>query len=427
MADIAPFKGILYSLEKIKDPSRIVAPPYDVISKEEQDQLYNSSPYNIIRILLGKDFAGDDEKENKYIRAARSLKEWQEKNILERDKDDCIYVYEQEFTIDGQTRKRLGFIALLKLEEFNTRTSSVYPHEHTLDAPKRDRTSLISSIEANLGPIFTLFADEDKSIDAILAQETRSQAIIDLVDSQGTRNKLWRISDKGKVQGITSLMKKEKIFIADGHHRYEVGLAFSKTKKDPRYGYILSYFTDLYADGIVVLPVHRLIAGVDDGAIAGLQEGLKKDFSIQAIVSRKEAKEFLSRGASSEKRFVMYTKGEFTGLILWNAIGAKPLWSKFRGAKRRGNLLDVTVLHDLIVGPLKKKVRTQGGEILIDFTKDLDYAVGEVDAGRTSLLIMLNPTKITEIRDVAFSGKRMPQKSTYFYPKVLTGLVMNVF
>lgn len=412
MADIAPFKGILYNLEKIKDPSRIVAPPYDVISKEEQDELYNSSPYNIIRILLGKDLAGDDEKENKYIRAARSLKEWQEKNILERDKDDCIYVYEQEFTVDGQTKKRLGFIALLKLEDFDARTSSVYPHEYTLDAPKRDRTSLIGSIEANLGPIFTLFADEDKSIDAILAQETRSQAIIDLVDSQGMRNKLWRISDKGKAQGITSLMKKEKIFIADGHHRYEVGLAFSKTKKDPRYGYILSYFTDLYADGIVILPVHRLIAGVDDGAIAELQEGLKKDFSIRAIASRGEAKEFLSRGASSEKRFVMYAKGEFTGLTL-----------------RDSDLLDVIVLHDLIVEPLRKKVRTttQGREILIDFTKDSDYAVGEVDAGRTSLLIMLNPTKITEIRDVAFSGKRMPQKSTYFYPKVLTGLVMNVF
>jgi len=158
------------------------------------------------------------------------------------------------------------------------------------------------------------------------------------------------------------------------------------------------------------LPVHRLIAGVDDGAIAELQEGLKKDFSIQAIASRKEAKEFLSRGASSEKRFVMYAKGEFTGLTL-----------------KDSNLLDVTVLHDLIVEPLKKKVGTQGAEILIDFTKDLDYAVGEVDAGRFSLLILLNPTKITEIRDVAFSGKRMPQKSTYFYPKVLTGLVINVF
>lgn len=410
MADIIPFKGTLYNLEKITDPSKVVAPPYDVISKEEQDLLYNSNPYNIIHILLGKDFSGDNEKENKYIRAARMLKEWQKKNILEKDKDDCIYVYEQEFDIDGRIKKRLGFLALLKLEEFDTKTSNVYPHEYTLDAPKRDRTSLISSIEANLGPVFALFADEDKTIDAILAEETKSQPIIDIVDYQGIRNKLWRISDKGKTGKIVSLMKKEKIFIADGHHRYEVGLAFSKTKKDPKFGHILTYFTDLYADGIVVLPTHRLIAGVDDGTAKGMQDEFKKDFSVQRIDSKKEAEKFLSSAAPSEKRFVIYAKGSFTGLAL-----------------KDSDLLDVALLHDLVVEPLKKRVEIKGGKISIDFTKDLDYAVKEVNAGRFSFSIMLNSTKITEIRDVAFSGKRMPQKSTYFYPKVLTGLVINTF
>ncbi|MBU4312013.1 MAG: DUF1015 domain-containing protein [Candidatus Omnitrophica bacterium] len=407
MADIIPFKGTLYNLEKISDPSKVVAPPYDVISKEEQDQLYNSNPYNIIRILLGKDLPGDDEKENKYTRAARTLKEWQEKEVLKKDKNDSIYVYEQEFSVDGQRKKRLGFLALLKLEEFDTGRGSVYPHEYTLDAPKRDRTSLLSSIEANLGPIFALFADEDKSIDKILAEVAKSQPIMDLRDPHGMRNKLWRVSDKEKTERITGLMKKEKIFIADGHHRYEVGLEFSKTKKDPKYGYILTYFTDLYADGIVVLPTHRLIGGLHNDVMAGLKEDLKKDFSVQKIASKNEIRKFLSGASPSEKRFAMYTKGEFTGLVL-----------------KDNDLLDVAILHDMVVEPLKKKAK---GNISIDFTKDIDYAVKEVDAGRFSLSIMLNATKITEIRDVAFAGKRMPQKSTYFYPKVLTGLVINVF
>ena len=402
MADIIPFKGTLYNPEKIKDISKATAPPYDVISPEEQKALYGSDPHNIIRILFGKDMPGDNAKENKYTRAAGSLKEWQTKGVLKKDKEDAIYVYLQEFSIEGQIKRRLGFISLLKLEDFDTKTSSVYPHENTLLAPKEDRTRLISSIEANLGPVFALFADEDRSIDKILADNTKSSPIIDIVDLHGIRNKLWRVSDKAVTREIVRLIKDKKLFIADGHHRYEVGLAFSKTKKDPKYGYILTYFTDLYADGIVVLPVYRLISGLDKDALTGLMEGLRKVFSVEKIDSREKIKEFLQAAGKNEKRFVMYDGKGFTGLKLV-----------------KKDSLDVTVLHDLVIAPLRK--------ISIDFTKDMDYAIDEVNKGQYSVSVMLNPTRITEIRDMAFAGKRMPQKSTYFYPKVLTGLVINIF
>ena len=402
MADIIPFKGTLYNPEKIKDISKATAPPYDVISPEEQKTLYGSDPHNIIRILFGKDMPGDNAKENKYTRAAGSLKEWQTKGVLKKDKEDAIYVYLQEFSIEGQIKRRLGFISLLKLEDFDTKTSSVYPHENTLLAPKEDRTRLISSIEANLGPVFALFADEDRSIDKILADNTKSSPIIDIVDLHGIRNKLWRVSDKAVTREIVRLIKDKKLFIADGHHRYEVGLAFSKTKKDPKYGYILTYFTDLYADGIVVLPVYRLISGLDKDALTGLMEGLRKVFSVEKIDSREKIKEFLQAAGKNEKRFVMYDGKGFTGLKLV-----------------KKDSLDVTVLHDLVIAPLRK--------ISIDFTKDMDYAIDEVNKGQYSVSVMLNPTRITEIRDMAFAGKRMPQKSTYFYPKVLTGLVINIF
>jgi uncharacterized protein (DUF1015 family) len=401
---------VLYNPKKIKDISRVTAPPYDVISPEEQDVLHDSSSYNIIHVLFGKDLPGDNEKENKYTRAAGYMKEWQEKEIIKKDDEESIYVYLQEFSVEGKKKSRLGFMALLKLEEFDTKVSSVYPHENTLTAPKEDRARLISSIEANLGPVFALFADENRSIDNILAAESKKKPLIDIIDSHGLRNKLWRVSDKGTVAEIVRLIKDKKLFIADGHHRYEVGLAFSKTKKDPKYGYILTYFTDLYADGIVVLPVHRLIAGINQGLFPELTNELKKKFTLDEIGSKDKARQFLLKAGQDEKRFVIYDGKNYTGLK----------------RKDKGSL-DVTVLHDLVIAPLKKKIEDAGGKISIDFTKDLDYAINETDRGRYSVSVILNPTKITEIRDVSFSGKRMPQKSTYFYPKVLTGLVINIF
>lgn len=416
MADIIPFKGILYNDKKIKDLSKVLAPPYDVISPKEQEELYNLHPYNIIRILLGKDFAGDNEKNNKYIRAASFMNDWQKKGILEKDHRPGIYINLQEFNIDGQVKERLGFIALLKLENFDTKESSVYPHENTLTAPKLDRLELIRAIEANLGPIFAIYGDDNSSIDRVLKRAIKkTKPIIDVVDSHGIRNKLWRLSDKDEAIRIVNLMKDRKIFIADGHHRYEVGLEFSKHNKDRKFGYILTYFTDLYGDGVVILPVHRLVAGLNNEMLMAMENDLKKSFILEEISSKDEAKDFLSAAKAREGRFVIYKQKNFTGLIL-----------------RNKRCLDVTLVKDLIIDPLMRRASLSHGiskdnEISVDFTKDFDYAINEVDKKRFSLAVLLNPVKITEIRDVAFSGRRMPEKSTYFYPKVLTGLVINVF
>jgi len=405
MADIIPFRGTRYNPERINDLSKVIAPPYDVISAKEQDQLYGLNPHNIIRILLGKDMPGDNERENKYSRAAGFLKDWQEKGILKKDEGPCIYVNLQEFSIDGAFKKRLGFIALLKLEEFDTKTSTVYPHENTLTAPKQDRTKLIHAIEANLGPIFAIFEDKDKSIGKILKKAIKPRPIINIIDNYGIRNKLWKICEAGAIEKLVDLIKSKKIFIADGHHRYEVGLEFSRFKKDPKYGYILTYFTDLRDEGLVVLPYHRLIGGLVGRGQACLSPTyLKKHFNIRPLKSKKETEAFLAKAKPTEARFVIYKKGKFTGLV-------------YKDKKD----LDVNIAKKFIIEPLQN--------IFIDFTKDLDYAVGAINDRplQYDMAILMNPVKITEIRDVAFLGSRMPQKSTYFYPKVLTGLVINVF
>ena len=409
MADIIPFRGTYYNPANIKDLSKAVAPPYDVISPEEQDMLYGSDPCNIVRILLGKDYPGDNDKENKYTRACRFLEDWQKKNILKKNEKESIYVYSQDFSIDGQKKKRTGFIALLKLEEFG-QGADIYPHENTLSAPKEDRARLIQAIEANLGPVFVLFGDEGQHVESILEESMKPQPLIDIMDYQGINNRLWHISDKDTVKAIVRLMKDKKLFIADGHHRYEVGLNFSKLKKDPRYGYILTYFTNLYADGIVILPVHRLISGVGNGPAAEVLKDIEKTFTVRKIASKSDIKGFLSSAGHSERRFVLYMRHRIMGLSLEGK-----------------DLLDVDVLHDLIIEPLRKKAEARHEKISIDFTKDMDYAINEVDEERFSFSAILNPVSISQIRDRAFSGKRMSQKSTYFYPKILTGLVINVF
>ena len=402
MANIAPFKGTRYNVEKIKDMSLVTAPPYDVIPKEEQEQLYKMSQYNIIHMLLGKDSPGDDENNNKYTRAGKYLKDWQKKGVLKKDPEPSVYINLQEFKLDGKTKRRIGFIALLKLEEFDKKDSSVYPHENTLAAPKEDRAKLIHAIEANLGPIFAIFEDQARSIADLIENEMKSKPIVDMVDNHGVRNKFWKVSDEKIIARLCGYMKDKKLFIADGHHRYEVGLAFSKLKKDPKYGYILTYFTDLSADGLVVLPYHRIIGGMDKNALLAFEASLKKNFIVKPLKSRNELKIFLAEAMPTEARFVIYKQKTFTGLIFKDKTD-----------------LDVTIAKNLIIEPLQK--------IFIDFTKDLDYAIKEVDKGDFSFAILVNPVKIREIRDVAFLGNRMPQKSTYFYPKVLTGLVINVF
>ena len=401
MADIIPFKGARYNPEKIKAISKVVAPPYDVISEEEQSELYRRSQYNIVRMLLGKAMPGDNDKENKYTRAKNYLKAWQKNGVLKKDSEASIYINLQEFKLDGKQKRRIGFIALLKLEEFDTKKSSIYPHENTLSAPKEDRAKLIHAIEANLGPVFAIFEDRDRSISDILRKQMLSKPLVNIVDSRGIRNKFWQVCDKKIIDALCSSMKNKKIFIADGHHRYEVGLRFSKFKKDPKYGYILTYFTDLLGDGLVVLPYHRLIRiGREQACL--FPTYLEKYFHIKNLKSKKDLKAFLGKAKPSEARFVIYSQKHFTGLM-------------FKDKKD----MDVTIAKDLIIEPLKN--------FFIDFTKDLDYAIKEVNKGKFSFAILVNPVKITEIKDVAFLGRRMPQKSTYFYPKVLTGLVINVF
>lgn len=250
MADVKPFKGILYNRKKV-DVSRVVTPPYDVISDDMQARFYRNDPYNIIRLILGKEHKGDTKKNNKYTRAKSFFHKWLKSNILTRDPRPSIYVYLQEYLDSGEKKTRVGFISLMRIED--PKKSGVLPHEYTLRKPKEDRLKLIASVRANLCPIFSLFQDQDNIINKIIKPFIKSKEPLFEIDLNGVVHKLWRVDDIKIISKIRSGMRNKKIFIADGHHRYEVSLLYrnltrekSNVKKSAQNAdYVMMYFTNM--------------------------------------------------------------------------------------------------------------------------------------------------------------------------------------
>lgn len=410
MADIKPFKAILYNRARIRDLSKVVSPPYDVISKKEQGEFYRNSPYNIIRLLLGREFRSDTPLNNKYIRAKRYFLRWLSEGILTQDNLPSIYVYHQEFLYRGLKKMRLGFIALLKLEAPGFK--NIFPHEDTMDGPKEDRLRLLKNVRANLSPIFVLFSDKGKRLHNILKENIKeSPPFLKFKTKDSVRHTLWRIDDPVQIQRIKRLMQNKEVFIADGHHRYEVALEFSRKMKKSRFGFIMSYFAAIEDEGVVILPVHRMVQGIyQDRAFEILKQRIQGAFLLSQFNSRHSLVEFLTDERRSHRFGVYLGKRGFWGLDAIKAFGK--------------NALDVDILQRFILKPLLDR---ESKDIKLEFTKDLDFAIEWVDESHKRLAFFLIPTKISQVQYIARLGKRLSQKATYFYPKPLSGLVINRF
>ncbi len=299
MATILPFKGLRYNPEKIKDISKVITPPYDVISEKERDDYYQLHPDNIIRLILSKDLPGDDQSNNKYTRSAEFFDKWRKKEILKEETEPAIYIYAQEFTLSGKKYIRRGFISLVKLEDFQT--GEIYPHEHTLAKPKEDRMNLMKACNANLSQVFTFFEDEDREISNFLhtvsegGSGTGVTPDIDFTDIYGVRNSLWAIKDKTVIEKLILQMKDRALFIADGHHRYETALFYRdliKGKKkeqnstgDSPADYIMMMCVSMEDPGLQILPTHRLARNVNDLDPEKIKNSLSEVFDINDLGS----------------------------------------------------------------------------------------------------------------------------------------------
>ncbi len=430
MADIRPFSGIRYAPELRPHLAALVTPPYDVISPEAQAAYYDRHPNNIIRLELGLDEPGDDTLNNRYTRAAATFADWRLRGILRQDERPAMYLYRQRFQSGGKDYWRASLLARVRLEPWEA--GVVLPHEKTMAKPKSDRLKLLRACAANLSPIMALYQDEQETLQQLFKALNEFPPEADFTDEAGEEHWLLPITDEAHLRTIQDFFGNQRLYIADGHHRYETALAYRdelrEMRKDLHPGdaanFVLMSLSAFEDPGVVILPTHRLIKGVAAERVRGLTETLKPYFTIEALpasISASQALEALAAEAGTA--FVLVT-AEQTFRVRARPEVAQRMAATGRSAAWQS--LDVAILQTLALEEglgLDAEAMTSGD--FLTYIRDADAAVAAVQNGSAQLAALVRPTRVEQLRDVAAVGDRMPQKSTYFYPKLITGLVMN--
>lgn len=442
MAKIYPFRGVLYNKKKIRRFETVVSPPYDVISASMKDDLHHRDRYNIVRIILGKELVSDNESDNKYTRSASFLNDWIESGILKRDRKPAIYIYEQKYRRKGKIKGRLGFISLMRIEA--PKTSLVLPHEYTFSKPKEDRLNLIRATKANTEPIFCIFEDNNNAVANALKTYCKKHAPIMTVNFEAVENRLWALTERAVIKKIEKNLDKKQIFIADGHHRYEVSLAFKDemrrrlgAKRAQKFAKIMVYFSSMADDNLTILSTYRVVKNMGGIKWKSAESKLRKYFYIENVRTKDEMFNALEMAGSDCAFGVFFKDGRFRVMRLKDeAVLDKIInpvryslsnWVKEKKC-REWKRLNVAILHLLVFDHIFRIDHlTRSSDENILYTRDAGYAIDQVANGECEIAFFQLPAKMSEIRDIAKKGGRMPHKSTYFYPKPLSGLVINKF
>ena len=428
MADIIPFRGLRYNPEKNSNLASVVTPPYDIIDESAQARYYAENPANVIRLELGLIFPQDSSSNNRYTRAAQYLEKWQEDQTLLAEEKAALYLYQQEFNFRGEKVVRTGFVCGLKLEPYEK--GNILPHEETLSKPKADRLQLMRATNSNFSSIFGLYSDEQKEAEKLLFAEVKEQAPdINIIDEAGETHKIWVIKNEELIERIVALLADRPVYIADGHHRYETALEYYNEMKEQGlqgYDYVMATLVNVFDEGLVVLPTHRLVGNIPGfkldvfmNRLADLFEiELYKDKNIGAFMQELESK------ASEHRVFGMYSGKDLYFLELKNPEQASDLLPDNKSAA--WEKLDVALLDNIILDQLlginEQKRRSQEN---LAYTRSEEWLMEQIDNRNYQLGFLLNPTRVEEIIAVAQARDKMPQKSTYFYPKLITGLIIN--
>ena len=439
MATISPFRGVVYNQAKAGSIRDLVCPPYDIISPAEQQDLYRKNPHNIVRLEFGLESPGDTENDNRYTRAADVLEEWLRSGVLHPGDRPAIYIYEMEYKLGSAVRKLRGMICLVRIEDYDS--GIIKPHETTLSGPKTDRLKLLKACKASFSQIFSLFSDPDNRIAGIL-KKTAGRPDMEVTHQDGVLHRVWVLSDQKDIEFIVREMKDKPIFIADGHHRYDTALNYRNERRkaagsyngDEAYNYVAMYLARLEDPGLTVLPAHRALFNLTDFNVTRFEDDLNRYFNIERIdfdkrsetADRRTVLETLEHRSDRAHVFGMRVKGEHSYYILTlrNEADMDALVPDRSPAYRR---LDVSILHHLIIDKLLGiRMETHKLGLNIEYIKDAAEADKRVHDGIAEIVFFMNPTKVREVKDVASAGERMPQKATYFYPKLLTGLVIHM-
>ncbi|MEA3493909.1 MAG: DUF1015 domain-containing protein [Candidatus Margulisiibacteriota bacterium] len=438
MVKLFPFEGILYNKGKFKKLDNLFTPPYDVIDDKMQEDFYNLHDFNFIRLILGKEFSSDGEYNNKYIRSAAFLEGWLRHRILIKDEKPSFYIYEQRFSLEGKKFTRLGFFALLRLEDMGR--GKVFPHEETYSRAKLDRLQLMRTTSSNLESIFSVYSDPKSKLLKIFKKYMRRKPLIDVTDKDKdkVKHRLWKIDKKPAITKIIKEMRDKTVFIADGHHRYEAALRFKnelKTKntkfsEEEAYNHILMYFTPIEDKGLAVLPIHRVLYNLPYFDPNRFEKELERFFDVKLYkatktsakrVQKKLLKDLTKKGLDQHAYGMYLGNNKYYLLTLKDEYVVEEMVEEEKPKAWKN--LDVTVLHyavfDRILGIANET------EDKVSYVKALEEAIDRVDNHDYQVAFLLNPTKLEEITSIASKLEKMPHKSTYFYPKLLSGLVIN--
>ena len=434
MAEIHPFRALHYNPAVIPDLQKVVTQPYDKISAPMQGRYYESSPFNFVRVILRK--PEPETNETIYRRAGRELRNWIDQRVLISSSEPAIHPYTQEYAVPGQPlnrKRRWGFIALCRLEDYSARI--VHRHEETLSGPKADRLELLKATRSDLGQIFFLYSDPHGAIEASLHEHTLGEPWQQVTDEYSTIHTVWRASDPRTVEQVVELMKPKKLVIADGHHRYETALAYSRERRaeEPRGDratYVMATFVPLESEGLTILPTHRLVHGLDTFTWNGFRSGVRQFFELEELdlsgpaqESARSIRQSLERAGRERPAIAAYGGPKHSLLLrLRQDIDLGRVLAEIPETLRR---LDVVLLHELVLEKVmsidRQAVREQKH---LRYLRGIDDAMNEVTEGRAQIAFLMNPTPIQAVCENAFADLVLPQKSTDFYPKLLSGLTV---
>ncbi len=429
MAEIIPFRALRYDPHQVKLED-VLTQPYDKITPEMQARYYERSPHNLVRIILGKPGETDTDSFNVYTRAAEYLHDWRSGGLLKHDPEPAIYIYSQTFTVPGtrDVAERRGLIALGRLHDYDE--SVVFRHEQTLAKPRQDRLNLLQATSAHFGQIFMLYSDPKNEIEALLQAKAKEEPDTSVLDEYETLHRLWKVDDPALIRAVQEKMRDKKLLIADGHHRYETALAYRNEQRatagssdNAPYEFVMMTLIPMESPGLVILPTHRIVHGLPSFDRERMLEEAGRLFDIDRIDIRSETRSattLLGKAGAHCTAFVAVTR---QGPYLMRAKRGL-VNEALEGISARQRELDVVQLHRImlqqILGISEEAIRNQEH---VKYEREASEAISWVRQG-ANVAFLMNPAKIEQVRDIAFAGEVLPQKSTDFYPKLLSGLTI---
>jgi len=438
MAEIFPFRAFRYNAAVV-EPAKVLTQPYDKITPAMAQKYAAASPYNLIPIEKGASRPADTPADNVYTRAAKLLDEWIQAKVIVMDAEPSMYAYFQEYTVPGtsERRTRKGFIAVGRIEDYAA--GVVFRHEQTLSGPKADRLELLRNTQTHTGQLFMLYSDPAARIDALLDAAARTKPDVEIRDEYDVVHRLWPITDASTLEAIQREMADKKLVIADGHHRYETALAYrdecraraANADRNAPYEKVMMSVFNTAGKGLTILPTHRVVANVPGFSFAGFQAALADVFDVRSYpfansseraAAYQEFRRDLTKGAAQRAIGAYAGGGAFHIFVLKKGANLDALLPGVSPAQRQ---LDVVLLHRLVLERgLKITQDAVKTEKNITYEREMDTAIAEVDAGRAQICFLLNPVSVETVAEMAMGGEVLPQKSTDFFPKLMSGITM---